>query len=235
LTHQYFATCRYVGVNRKNNNNSNILLFANFFWFQYYFCYRYHLPFIVFPKIRKTILTQQYFARCRIVSVIRKHNNHSHILLFANFFWFQYYFCYRYHLPFIVFPKIRKTILTQQYFARCRTVGVTRKNNNNNNSNILLFAIFPGCYYPFFVVVLATMHPPSGIHCIAHFHINCIATWRYVGVIGKNHNNNSNILLGANLFLIAVFFLLLLSYAVHRICQHAQKLYWHINTSQHVA
>jgi hypothetical protein len=160
-------------------------------------------------------------------------------LLFANFFWFQYSFCYRYHIPVIpfgyslYFPKFAQLYWHSNISQDVGIVGVIRK--NNNNSNILLVAIFPGCYYPFFVVVLATMHPPSGIHCIAHFHINCIATWRYVGVIGKNHNNNSNILLGANLFLIAVFFLLLLSYAVHRICQHAQKLYWHINTSQHVA
>jgi hypothetical protein len=83
-----------------------------------------------------------------MVGVTRKHNNNnnnnsnnnSNILLFATFLWFQYSFCYRYHIRFIVFPKIRKTILTQQYFARCRYVGVNRK--NNNNSNILLFATF---------------------------------------------------------------------------------------------
>jgi hypothetical protein len=74
-------------VIKKNNNNSNILLFASFFWFKYYFCYRYHLPFIVFAKIRKTILPQQYFVRCRYVGVNRKNNAIQLLLLFANFFW----------------------------------------------------------------------------------------------------------------------------------------------------
>jgi hypothetical protein len=47
------------------------------------------------PTCAKTILPQQYFATCRSVGVIRKHIAIQLLLLFANFFWFQYSFCYR--------------------------------------------------------------------------------------------------------------------------------------------
>jgi hypothetical protein len=171
------------------------------------------------PKFAKLYCYSNISQDVGMVGVIRKHNAIQLLLLFASFFWLWHSFCYRYHIRFIVFAKIPKTILLQQYFATCRSVGVIRK--HNTVPLLLLFASF------FMIPVLFLLQLSYTVHRISQNSQNWIAT----AVASRNgamlvwSERTTIITLYCCLliFPIVVLFLLLLSVTVHRICQNSQN------------